>query len=298
MTAHYCLAPDRGVLRVAGPDARSFLQGIVTNDVEQAGAQRAIWSAFLTPQGKYLHDFFLIEQGDALLLEMAAERREDLARRLKPYKLRTKVEIVPADDDWVVALLWGEAVPARLGLPAEAGAAGPLGAGLAFIDPRLPEAGARALLPAGEAEAILEAAGFQEAPRADWDEQRIALGLPDGARDMEVEKAILLENGFDELGGVDWRKGCFLGQELTARTKYRGLVKKRLLPLRFDGPAPESGATVTREGKTVGDIHSVGRHHALALLRLEAFDGPLQSGDTALTPARPPWLRLQAEEKA
>ncbi|MDF2097291.1 CAF17-like 4Fe-4S cluster assembly/insertion protein YgfZ [Aquibaculum arenosum] len=298
MTAHYSLAPDRGVLRIAGPDARSFLQGIVTADVERASEARAIWSAFLTPQGKYLHDFFLLERGEALLLEMAAERREDLARRLKPYKLRAKVEIVPADDDWVVALLWGDEVATRLGLPTEAGAAGPLGGGLAFFDPRLPEAGARALLPGGEAEAILAEAGFQEAPRADWEEQRIALGLPDGGRDMEVEKAILLENGFDELGGVDWRKGCFLGQELTARTKYRGLVKKRLLPLRFEGPAPEAGAPVIREGKTVGDIRSVGQNHALALLRLEALDGPLQSGDTALTPAHPAWLRLQAEEKA
>lgn len=291
------IAGERGILRVTGPDARSFLQGIVSNDVHKASPTRAQWAAFLTPQGKYLHDFFLVEQAGALLLELDKERRPDLARRMRPYKLRAKVEIEELGEDWVVALLWGEGTAARLDLPMEAGAATAFAGGVAYLDPRLPEAGARALLPADQAWQSLREAGFEEGDRASYESLRIGLGLPDGARDMEVEKALLLENGFDELGGVDWTKGCYLGQELTARTKYRGLVKKRLLPVRFEGAAPQSGSTVTQDGRTVGEIRSVAGQQALALLRLEALAGPLHAGDTALQVERPAWLRLQAEEQ-
>jgi len=292
------LADERGVLRLSGPDTRDFLQGIVSNDVYKASPSRALWAAFLTPQGKYLHDFFLLDEGEALLLEGDAARLPDLAKRLRPYKLRSKVEIALPEPAPVVALLWGEGVAEALGLPNEAGAAGPLGDGLVFLDPRVPEAGARAILPAATAEATLRDAGFAPGERSDHERLRIALGLPDGARDMEPEKAILLENGFDELAGVDWQKGCWLGQELTARTKYRGLVKKRLLPVRFDGPAPAPGTAVTRDGREVGEIRSLAGDRALALLRLEALEGPLAAGDALLAVERPDWVRLQAEEKA
>jgi len=291
------LAPDRGLLRLSGPDVRDFLQGIITNDIGQASAKRAIWSAFLTPQGKYLHDFFIVEQEGALLLEMAAERRADLARRLRPYKLRAKVEIEPEVPELAVAIAWGEGTAEALGLPAEAGAAKAFSGGLAYIDPRLPEAGARLLLPGAEAEARLQEAGFRLADRQEHEALRISLGLPDGSPDMEIEKAILLENGFDELGGVDWQKGCFLGQELTARTKYRGLVKKRLFPVRFEGTL-EPGTEITRNERVVGDIRSAVEGQALALLRLDALEGPLEADGKPVTPARPDWVKLQAEEKA
>lgn len=290
-------APERGLLRLSGPDVRSFLQGIVSNDVEKASPQRAIWSAFLTPQGKYLHDFFIVEHEDGLLLEMAAERRADLARRLRPYKLRAKVEIEPDFPALQVVLGWGEGAAEAVGLSPEAGAAAPFSGGIAYVDPRLPEAGVRFLLPAATAEASLREAGFEIGEREHHEALRIKLGLPDGARDMEVEKAILLENGFDELGGVDWQKGCYLGQELTARTKYRGLVKKRLLPVRFEGTL-EPGMEITRNGRVVGDIRSAADGQALALLRLDALEGPLEADGKPVTPARPAWVRLQAEEKA
>lgn len=291
------LAPDRGLLRISGPDGRSFLQGIISNDIEKAGPERAIWSAFLTAQGKYLHDFFIVGQEETLLLETAAERAADLARRLRPYRLRSKAEIEPEVSELQVALAWGPGTAETLGLASEAGAAASFAGGVAFMDPRLPEAGARLLLPAGTAEESLREAGFQSGERADHEALRISLGLPDGARDMEVEKAILLENGFDELGGVDWQKGCYLGQELTARTKYRGLVKKRLLPVRFEGAPPEPGTPILREERNVGEIFSGVEGQALALLRLNALEGPLEAEGKPLTLARPDWVRLQAEEK-
>lgn len=292
------LAPDRGLLRISGADARSFLQGIITNDIEKASPERAIWSAFLTPQGKYLHDFFIVEQEGALLLETEAERRAELAQRLRPYRLRSKVEIEPEVPDLLVALAWGEGTAEALGLEPEPGVAVPFAGGLAYMDPRLPEAGARLLLPAASAKTALQEAGFRLGVREQHEALRISLGLPAGARDMEVEKAILLENGFDELGGVDWRKGCYLGQELTARTKYRGLVKKRLLPVRYEGPPLKPGTPIMRGERILGEIRSSLEGQALALLRLEALEGPLEVDGRSVSPTRPAWVRLQAEEKA
>lgn len=284
---------DRGVLRISGPDARSFLQGIITNDVERATASRAIWSAFLTPQGKYLHDFFLVGSEEALLLEGERERLADLMKRLKIYKLRSKAEIEELSDERAVFALVGKGAADALGMPAEAGAASPFAGGVAYLDPRLAAAGARAVLPAEGAEAALQAAGFSLGTREDYDRVRIPLGLPDGSRDMEVDKAILLENGFDELQGVDWKKGCFLGQELTARTKYRGLVKKRLLPVAIEGALPEGETAILSGEKEVGELRSRIDGWGLALLRLKEIEelpeGGLRLGEARLTPKKPDW---------
>jgi folate-binding protein YgfZ len=239
----------RGVLRVAGEDRQSFLQGIVSNDVAKAGPERALWSAFLTPQGKFLHEFFLAESGDAILLDCEAARLADLRRRLSIYKLRSKVTLEDASADLAVAVLFGPGALEALGLAETPGRAAPFAGGLAYVDPRLAALGARALLPRAEAAAALAAAGFAQGALADYDRLRISLGVPDGSRDLEVEKSILLENGFDELHGVDWNKGCYMGQELTARTKYRALIKKRLLPVEIDGPAPAPGTPITAGGK-------------------------------------------------
>jgi folate-binding protein YgfZ len=293
----FVLLDDRGVLRVSGPDRTSFLQGIVSNDVAKVSATQAIWAAFLTPQGKYLHDFFLAEEGEgSLLLDCEAARRADLLKRMKIFKLRAKVELADASESFRVAALFGPAALETLGLTARAGAATSFGGGIAFADPRLPALGARAILPRDSAGESLKEAGFEAAELADYDALRIGLGLPDGSRDMEVEKAILLENGFDELGGVDWDKGCYMGQELTARTKYRALIKKRLLPVRIDGPTPPPDTPILTNGKEVGRLRSSAKGQALALLRLEALNGDapeLVAGEAKLSPQRPDWLRSQ-----
>jgi hypothetical protein len=126
---------------------------------------------------------------------------------------------------------------------------------------------------------------------ADWDRHRLALGLPDGSRDLEAEKTVLLEAGFDELHGVSWSKGCYMGQELTARTKYRGLVKRRLLPVAIEGPLPPPGSPVLRDGAEVGSMRSGCGQMGLAVLRLDALEGALTCGAAILTPRTPAWMQ-------
>lgn len=292
----------RALIAVTGEDRVTFLQGLVSNDVSRAGADRALWSAFLTPQGRFLHEFFIAAHGDALILETEAARRADLIRRLSPYRLRSKVAIAALDDLRVFALV-GEGAAGAAGLTNEPGAATAFAGGLAFVDPRLAEAGLRAWLPAG-AEAALAAAGFVAGDLADWDAARIRLGLPDGSRDLVPEKSILLENGFDELHGVDWQKGCYLGQELTARTKYRGLVRKRLMPVEIEGPAPEAGTPVLFGEAEAGEMRSSVEGAGLALIRLEQFarlkstGGAMTAGAAKLLPRRPDWAVWDASAAA
>lgn len=287
----------RGLLRVGGAERRGFLQGIVSNDVTRVTPETAIWTAFLTPQGKFLHEFFLAEQDEAFLLDCEAERAPDLARRLKLYRLRAQVTVAAAEDLVVLALIGGNALE-KLGLPAERGRCRAFGGGLAFVDPRLAALGARAILPRDSAEAAVATAGFAIGALADYDALRIAQGVPDGSRDLEVEKATLMESGFDELSGLDWDKGCYMGQELTARMHYRGLTKKRLLPVEIAGPPPAPGTAVTRDGKEVGSLRSVvardGGAIGLALLRLEALEGgaPLEAAGAAVTPRKPDWAKF------
>jgi len=293
----------RGVLRLAGAGRGDFLQGIVSNDVTRVAPETAIWTAFLTPQGKFLHEFFLAAEGKgpegAFLLDCEADRAGDLARRLKLYKLRAQVTIEAAEN-LVVAAVFGGAALKKLDLPAEAGRARAFGGGVAFVDPRLAALGARALLPRAGARQSLAAAGFAEGRLADYDALRLAAGVPDGSRDLEVEKSTLLESGFDELGGIDWDKGCYMGQELTARTKYRGLTKKRLLPVAIAGPAPAPGTAITRDGREVGILRSAVTGKAkdslgLALLRLDALEdgaAPLLAGDATVTPHKPDWAKF------
>ena len=299
--SHYLVLEDRALIAVSGEDRVSFLQGLVSNDVTKVSAGRAIWSAFLTPQGKFLHEFFIASRaaGDgeeaALLLSPERERRDAFLKRLSLFKLRAKVSLEPLD--WAVVALYGDDLEEATGLPAEAGAAKSWLDGCVFRDPRQADLGCFAFLPSEGLAARLEAEGFAPGKREAFDARRIALGLPDGSRDLEVEKTILLEAGFDELGGVDWKKGCYMGQELTARTKYRGLVKRRIVPLRMEGPMPAEGAAITLDGKEVGVLRSRAGGLALAELRLAALhnaDGQLMSGDCRLTPALPAWLKLPA----
>jgi len=268
--------PDRGVLEVAGPDRVAFLQGLVSNDVSDIPPGDAVWAALLTPQGKWLADFFVLEVGDALLLDAERAQVPMLAQRLARFRLRAKVALRDASEEWHVHAAWDGAAP---------------GGGLVGRDPRLAEAGWRIL-------AAVPLAGPETAEA--YDRHRLALGLPDGSKDMEAEKSVLLEAGFDELNGVSWTKGCYMGQELTARTRYRGLVKRRLVPVALDGPPPPRGTPVTDEaGAELGEMRSCRDGLGLALLRIEALGrAPLRAAGAALTPRIPAWMRLPAREQA
>ena len=268
--------PDRGVIEVSGPDRVAFLQGLVSNDMTQAAPGRAVWTALLTPQGKWLADFFVVAEGETLLLDAEAGQVAELVQRLSRFRLRSKVTLRDASAAWLVHAAWGAA---------------PVAGDVIAPDPRLPEAGWRVL-----ARAPLAA----DATAEDYDRHRLALGLPDGSRDMEREKSVLLEAGFDELRGVSWSKGCYMGQELTARTRYRGLVKRRLVPVAVDGPMPPRGtAVLDAAGAEVGEMRSGRDGAGLALLRIEALDrSPFRCGEAALAPRIPAWMRLPAQEEA
>jgi folate-binding protein YgfZ len=284
----------RGLLTVSGEDCRAFLQGLISNDVNKADSTRAIYSGFLTAQGRFLHDFFVAEIGDVLYLDCERDRLDDLRRRLSLYKLRSKVTLAAADGAMTVVALFGPGTLAALGLPEQAGSAKPHAGGIVYVDPRLVGLGARAIVPKDKV-AAFEQAGFQSVTFDQYDALRLSLGIPDGSRDLPVEKALLLENGFDELNGVDWKKGCFVGQELTARMKYRLLTRKRLTPVRIEGPAPQPGTPVMLGDQEAGEMRSAQGTLGLALLRLELVEEadkagqPLTAGDSRVTPVKPAW---------
>ena len=278
--AEWTWAESRGIVRVAGADAEDFLQGLSSNDVTKAGPEAAIYAALLTPQGKFLHDFFVLRSAEGFLLECDAERRADLLLRLKRYKLRAKVELADETDAWRVGIIWGQ--------DAESAS---LAAGTTqYADPRLPALGIRVLVPttAGDNPLTPDATA---ASFADYERLRRSLGVGAGPDDLVVEKSFLMESGFDELAGIDRRKGCYVGQEVTARTKYRGLVRRRLTPVTLSGGLPAEEGRITRGGRDGGELRSHNDATGLAMLKLEALDSaePLQCGDAVLSPSRPTW---------
>lgn len=258
---------DRSVIELTGEDRVAYLQGLVSNDVTEATPGRAVWAALLTPQGKWLADFFILADGERLLLDCEAGQIPTLLQRLSRFRLRSKVTLRVADELSVYAAWAGPAATGAITAP----------------DPRLPDAGWR----------LLSATPLPTTALAlDWDRHRLSLGLPDGSRDLESEKTVLLEAGFDELHGVSWGKGCYMGQELTARTKYRGLVKRRLVPVAVSGNMPPPGTQVLRDGIDVGSMRSGADGMGLAVLRIEALHDALSCGGATLTPRVPDWMSL------
>lgn len=257
---------DRSVLEVTGEDRVGFLQGLVSNDVAEAAPGRAVWTALLTPQGKWIADFFIFAAADRLLLDVESAQAAHMTKLLSRYRLRSNVAIQPAP----------------LGVWAAWGGEAPSG-GIQSSDPRLPEAGFRIL-----------GTGFEAtADDSEYDLHRLRLGLPSGSRDLEAERSTLIEAGFDELHGIGWSKGCYMGQELTARTKYRGLVKRRLTPVRVEGTLPPPGTPVLQGEIEVGTIRSGRADRALASLRLDAIRADhLRCGDATLLPEPAAWMQL------
>jgi len=279
--------PDRTVLRVSGPAARAFLQGLVTNNVEKVTETRAVHAGLLTPQGKILFDFFIIADGESFLLDVDQDKAAALAQRLGFYKLRAAVEITP-EPDFVVAACWG-ALPQ---LPAGI---------IAYADPRLTDLGVRLLAPAG---ADLSALGCAAASESDYHARRIDLGVPEGGRDYSYGDAFPHEAMFDQLGGVDFKKGCFVGQEVVSRMEHRGTARKRIVRIEGEGPLPDRGTEITAGPAAIGTLGSVSGASGLALLRLDraeeakARGDQLRAGDVAVTFAVPSWARFKTPAPA
>ncbi len=239
------LLPHRGVVTIGGIDRVKFLQGLVSNDVRRATAENAIFAALLTPQGKFLHDMFILADADALWLDIEAELALDLIARLSKYKLRSAVSLTYMSDKYGVA--------ACLAKP---------DFGMATPDPRHADLGWRVIAPRATLPTQDEA-GFIA-----HDRLRLSLGIADGSRDLVVGESLLLEGNFDRLNGVDFTKGCYMGQELTARTHYRTLIKKRLQPvMAASGTCPAPGILLYADGKEVGTMRSSQGELGLALLQ-------------------------------
>ncbi len=258
--------PERGVITLTGADRLAFLQGLVSNDVALAAPGRAVFAALLTPHGRWLADFLIFSDGERLLLDCARAQVPDLLRRLGRYRLRMDVTLAEAGPEWRVYAAWDGAPPA----PESA---------LTAPDPRHPHAGTRLLSPVPLA--------TNASPDA-WDAHRLRLGIPDGARDLEAEKTLLLEAGYDELGAISWTKGCYMGQELTARTRYRGLVKRRLVPVTITGDCPPPGTAVLAGGEEIGSLRSGRDGLALALLAHPLPAGPFTCAASTVTPRAAP----------
>ena len=270
------------MLRVSGPDARKFLQGLITNDMAKAQAGRAIHAGLLSPQGKILFDFFLAPDGDSLVIDVARDKAEELLQRLGFYRLRAAVTI-EAEPSLKVAAAWGDADPTNL--PAEA---------RGFRDPRLAQIGLRLLLPR---DAKLAAIGCDETGESGYHAHRIALGVPEGGRDYALGDAFPHEAMFDQLNGVDFDKGCYVGQEVVSRMQHRGTARTRVVPLLYpEGFVAEAGADVAAGDRIIGKTGTAARGRGLAMIRLDrAQDAlgagqPITAGGLPVELVKPDWV--------
>lgn len=257
---------ERAVLALDGAQARDFLQGLISADIERLQPDAAIYTTLLTPQGRVLFDFFLAQAGSRILIDCDRSRRDELAAKLTFYRLRADVSI-KAVDDLAVSVLFGPGTLDVLGCADRPGAAVAQKGGVLYVDPRRAELGARAILPVDHFGALLSALDVHHGEIADYQRHRLALGVPDGARDIAIGKDYLLECGLDALNAVDFDKGCYIGQELTARTHFRGTVRRHLVPVKIDGPAPPFGTPVLLGATQAGEMRSSADGRGLAMLK-------------------------------
>lgn len=250
------LLEGRAVARVAGPEAAHFLDNLLTARTPAPGAAR--YAALLAPQGKILADMFVLAvPEDGFRLDVPAPLLAELLKKLKLYRLRARVEI-EAVDGLAVGVAWD-------------GAAVPEGA-LAFEDPRLPALGQRFLIEVNAAEVLATV------PESQWHAHRIALGVPEGGRDFAYGDAFPHEADMDQLHGIDFDKGCYVGQEIVSRMQHRGTARTRVIPFAVNGPLPVPGTPVTAGGKTLGQVGSGHEGRVLATVRLDRLAEAREAG--------------------
>lgn len=268
---HTALLDDRSVISLTGPESRGFLQGLVSSDMADCVDGKALYAALLTPQGKILFEFFIIEaSSDNVLIDCAAEREADLIKRLSMYKLRAKVTIAPAPTLAVAAVWNGEA---------------PQGTATVFADPRLPALGYRLIGARAELEKIVAAN-----QAGDYRAHRLSLGVPASA-DLPPDSVFALDAGFEELNGVNFKKGCYVGQEVTSRMKHRATARRRFALVEGDGPLPPSGTALEASRREIGTLATGTGTRALALVRLDRLAEAESTGAAITAAGRPVTVR-------
>jgi tRNA-modifying protein YgfZ len=279
-TTQFTHLADRGVIRVAGTDADTLLDGLLTNSLDRLDGQGAIHTGLLSPQGKILFDFFLFQSANELLIDIDRAMADDLIKRLSFYRLRADVTFENVSDTYCVAVLW----PAGLTIP---------GGILNAPDPRNAELGLRLILPSSR---LPEIAADQVAPDV-YHAHRIALGVPDAGQDYPLSDTFPHEALYDQLHSINFKKGCFIGQEVVSRMQHRGTARKRAIRITASAPI-QSGASIEAGSATIGKIGSASGTAAIAMLRLDraseagAKGAALQAGDVAITITPPDWIKF------
>jgi folate-binding protein YgfZ len=259
-----CLLGDRGVIEVGGADATSFLQRLITNSVLNIPKGEGRYAGLLTPQGKLLFDFFVVPlpqgQDVGYLIDCAGEQTADLVKRLNLHKMRAKIAIEDKSKKFAVAAIFGGKVAAGL-------------EGVFYRDTRAPHMGVRAIVPRGGALAKLDRA---EASR--YEAHRITQGVPKGGVDFRYGDAFVHDVNFDLMNGVDFKKGCYVGQEVVARVHYRNSARKRIVKIHFEGPAPAQGTQITAGETNIGQVGSTADGEGLAMVRLDRLEEARAAG--------------------
>jgi folate-binding protein YgfZ len=283
------LLPDRGVLKVAGDEARSFLHGLVSADILKLGVGEARFSALLSPQGKIIADFIIVEapaqDGGGFFLDVPRAVAKPLLDKLNLYKLRSRLTAEDFSGALGVLAAWdGDRI---------------LAFGLSYADPRLPALGLRAILSPQRAAAAAAALGADLVDASAYEGHRIALGIPQGGLDFQYGDAFPHEADMDQLGGVDFTKGCYVGQEVVSRMEHRGSARTRAVPVRYDGAAPPpAGTAITAGGRQIGAMGSAATGRGLALLRLDRVAEAISRGEALVAggvpirPVKPDWARF------
>lgn len=284
--------PDRGVIKVAGEDARNFLNGLITTDLDKLKPGLGRFGALLTPQGKIIVDFLITEapagHGGGFLIDCPKALADGLAAKLKFYKLRAKVTVDNLSNDLGVLAAWDGQLAAQ--------------PDLAFADPRNAELGTRILITEDLKQKLSDLIGAELVDAADYEAHRIALGVPRGGLDFMYSDAFPHETNMDRLAGVDFDKGCYVGQEVVSRMQHRGTARTRSVKVLLEDSSPEAGVSVMAGDKSVGTMGSSAQGKGIALVRIDrvadALDAgqPLTAGGLAVRLAEPDVVRIPAKQ--
>ncbi len=289
------LLPDRGVVKVVGDGARNFLHGLVTADIQNLKLDEARYCALLTPQGKIIADFIVAEapaqDGGGFFLDTPRALTAAVVEKLNLYKLRAKLIVEDLSDVLGVLAAWA-------GTPPSATSAGSKRVGLAYPDPRTPPLGLRVMLPPHLAAGGASSLGAALVDASEYEAHRIALGVPQGGLDFRYGDAFPHEADMDQLNGVDFQKGCYVGQEVVSRMEHRGTARTRAVPVRYDGAAPQTGAAIVAGDRALGHMGSAAAGIGIALLRLDrvadalSHGEPLTAGGVPIYLVKPDWARF------